>query len=338
MRIFSASGSMPAGAVAAQHVRQRDLGVGLGDARRVEVDRGAAVGRLDALALRDLVDDRLRDDVARAERVGELLAVGVQEHGAVRARRLGDRVALHVRGPGAAVRVVLERVEVARLGAEAERDLGHLAGRAGMVRRELAALLRRRGSSGRRRRGRRSPASIACSPQRRAPAVLGRLELARAATCSNDVPEPAAHASRSAFVIAWPVRSPTWSRRFARRAAAAGEAVAAVLARELDAELLEPVDRATAPRRSAPRRAACRPSRGSSARRPRRAARASRPRRTRPGCRPAPWPSCTTGASPSPRRRRARPRARRTRRRRGRRPRCRSRARRIRRPRSRLAA
>ena len=123
MRIRSASGSMPGRAVAAQHVRQRDVGVGLGDPRRVEVDRRPAVGRLDAAARRDLVDDRLRDDVARAERVGELLAVGVQEHGAVGARRLGDRVALHVRRPRAAVRVVLERVEVARLGAEVERDL-----------------------------------------------------------------------------------------------------------------------------------------------------------------------------------------------------------------------
>ena len=63
------------------------------------------------------------------------------EHGAVGARRLGDRVALHVRRPRAAVRVVLERVEVARLGAEAERDLRHLAGRVRVVRRELAALL-----------------------------------------------------------------------------------------------------------------------------------------------------------------------------------------------------
>src|SRR5207253_11402252 len=51
-----------------------------------------------------------------------LLAVGVQEHRAVGACRLRDRVALHGRGPGAAVRVVLERVEVARLGAERERE------------------------------------------------------------------------------------------------------------------------------------------------------------------------------------------------------------------------
>src|SRR5262249_58523791 len=44
------------------------------------------------------------------------------------------------RGPGPAVRVVLERVEVACLGAELERDPGDLTGRAGMVGRELAAV------------------------------------------------------------------------------------------------------------------------------------------------------------------------------------------------------
>src|SRR5207237_4420575 len=85
---------------------------------------------------------RLRDRVARAERVGELLALGVQERRPVRARRLGNRVALHVGRPRAAVRVVLERVEVARLGAEVERDARHLAGRARVVRRQLAALAR----------------------------------------------------------------------------------------------------------------------------------------------------------------------------------------------------
>src|SRR3954447_2586470 len=124
-------------AIAAQHVRERDLRVVRCDARRVEVDRRTPVGRLDALALRDLVDDRLADDVARAERVGELLAVDVQEDGAVRARRLRDRIALEPRRPRAAVRVVLERVEVARLRTGVERDARHLARGAGMVRREL---------------------------------------------------------------------------------------------------------------------------------------------------------------------------------------------------------
>ena len=89
MRIFSRERIDARAAVAAQHVRQRDLGVGLRDARRVEVDRRAAVGRLDAVALLDLVEDRLADDVARAERVGELLAVGVQR--ARRRRRASSR-------------------------------------------------------------------------------------------------------------------------------------------------------------------------------------------------------------------------------------------------------
>src|SRR5205085_2566164 len=97
---------------------------------------------LDALALLDLVEDRLRNRVARPERVGELLTVRVDEHCAVSARRLGDGVALRVRRPRAAVRVVLEGIEIARLRAEVERDLRHLSRRAGMVRRQLVALLR----------------------------------------------------------------------------------------------------------------------------------------------------------------------------------------------------
>ena len=142
MRSGSCSGSIPAAAVAPQHVRERDVGVGLGDPRRVEVDRRAAVLRLDAAARRDLVEDRLRDDVARAERVCELLAVGVEEHGAVGSRRLRDRVALHRRRPGAAVRVVLQRVEVARLGTGVDRDPRHLTGRVGVVRGKLVPLRR----------------------------------------------------------------------------------------------------------------------------------------------------------------------------------------------------
>ena len=100
------------------------------------------------------------------------------------------------------------------------------------------------------------PASTTWSPHaaRQPPFELRELaeRRVREASCRST----ASHASRSCFVIACPVRSPTWSSRFARRAAAAREAVAAVLARELDAELLEPVDRRLAPRRSAPRRAA----------------------------------------------------------------------------------
>src|SRR2546430_2590765 len=68
--------------------------------------------------------------------------LGILQDAAVRAGRIGDRVALHVLGLRAAVRVVLERVEVAPLGAELEGDARDLTGRAGVIRRELAALLR----------------------------------------------------------------------------------------------------------------------------------------------------------------------------------------------------
>jgi hypothetical protein len=55
-------------------------------------------------------------------------------------------------------------------------------------------------------------ASMTCSPHRarQPPPSASRLV---SGLFANVVPEPASHASRSAFVIAWPVRSPTWSRR-----------------------------------------------------------------------------------------------------------------------------
>ena len=137
---------------------------------------GRPSGVTTPLPLLDLVEDRLRDRVARPERVRELLAVGVQQHGAVGARRLRDRVALHRRRPRAAVRVVLERVEIARLGARVERDARHLARRVRMVRRELAARLGLARSSARRRRGRRR------SPRRRA--VPRRRRTTRASRCA----------------------------------------------------------------------------------------------------------------------------------------------------------
>ena len=109
--------------------------------------------------------------------------------------------------------MVLERVEVARLGAEVERDPRHLAGRVRMVGRELAARLRL---------GVAAPAGaeddragvdhvLAAHGAPARAAVGSRL---RSGAFSNDVPEPLSHASRSPFVIAWPVRSPTWSSRF----------------------------------------------------------------------------------------------------------------------------
>ena len=229
-------------AVAAEHVRQRDLGVVGRDPRRVEVDGGAAVLGLDALAVLDLVEDRLADDVTWAERVGELLAVGVQEHGAVGARRLRDRVALHRLRPRAAVRVVLELVQVARLGAEVERDPRHLAGRVRMVGRELAALLRdpEAAAAGGEDHGRRVELVLAAG---RAPAVLARLERRQRAVGKQGA---AARLERVAKRLRdrMPRAVAHLEQPLGRRAAAAGEPVAAVLPRELDSELLEPVDRA----------------------------------------------------------------------------------------------
>ena len=235
-----------AAAVAAEHVRQRDLRVGGRDTRRVEPDGGPAVlGQRPAAGL-DLVEDRLRDHVARPERVGELLALGVQQHGAVGARRLGDRVALHRRRPGAAVRVVLERVEVARLGARVERDPRRLTGRVRMVRRELAARLglreaaAARGEHDRRRRRRRRgrPAS------RRSRASLPSIGSSSVEPMVRErlaAPRLERLAQRLRDRVARPVAD--LEQPLARGAAAAREAIAAVLPRERAAQLLEPVDR-----------------------------------------------------------------------------------------------
>ena len=128
-----------------------------------------------------------------------------------------------------------------------ERDLRHLAGRAGMVRRELASLLglavaaAAGGEDDRRRadldlvaglgRQRRAPAVLACSS-----AVSGWLRKRRAVGGLERL------AQRLRDRVAGAVAD--LQQALARRAAAAREPVAAVLARELDAALLEPVDRA----------------------------------------------------------------------------------------------
>ena len=266
------------------------------------------------------------DHVARAERVGELFAVRVQQHGAVRARRLGDRVALHRLRPGAAVRVVLERVEVARLGAQLERDRVTSPVAFGWFVESSprsCGLLEAAPAGGEHDRRR---VELVLAARARQP-VLALLERG-SGLLAKSVPPPASNASRSPFVIACPVRSPTWSRRLRRGAAAAREAIAAVLSRELDAELLEPVDRAAGVAGEHLDEPHVGASRGSLADVLRRAARASRRRRRRPGCRPAPWPSCTPASSPSSRCRHWRRRARRRRRRRGPRRHCRLRARR----------
>ena len=241
MKSFSVERIDSRSAVAAQHVRKRELRVVLRDAGRVEIHGGPPVLGLDALALRDLVDDRLADHVARAERVGELLAVGVQENRAVGARRLRDRIALHGLRPRAAVRVVLERVEVTRLRAGADRDLRDLAGGAGMIRRELAPFLRdgvAAAARGEDHRGRFERVVAAA----RAPPVLAALEVGkRALREERDGAGLDGVAERSGDRVARAVAD--LEQALARCAAAAGEAIAAVLPRELDAELLEPVDR-----------------------------------------------------------------------------------------------
>ena len=175
---------------------------------------GRPSGVVDALALLDLVEDRLRDGVARAERVGELLAVRVEEHGAVRARRLRDRVALHVRRPGAAVRVVLERVEVARLRAERRarsRVTSPVA--PGWFVESSPRSSRLAVAAARRRRGRRSPASSVVLAAARPPAVSRPARALASGDFGNVSCRRGLDASRSAVVIACPVRSPTCSSR-----------------------------------------------------------------------------------------------------------------------------
>ncbi len=227
--------------VAPQHVRQRHLRVGLRNAGGVEQHRRAPVGRLHAVALFDLVEDRLRDRVTRPERVGELLVLPVQQHGAVRAGGLGDRVALHVGGPGSAVRVILERVEVPRLRTEAERDLRDLTGGAGMVGGELAALLGlpvTAAAGG--EHDRRSVHLVVADACR--PAVLRPLQTGERALGQG---RPGAGLPRLAQPGGdrVPGAVADLEEALARRPAALGDPVAAVFPRELDAQLLEPVDR-----------------------------------------------------------------------------------------------
>ena len=182
-------------------------------------------------------------------------------------------------------------------------------------------------SSGRRRRGRRCRRRARARRSARASRARALELVQRRVREHGDAPSLDRVAQRLRDRV--PCAVADLEQPLARRAAAAREPVAAVLARELHAELLEPVDRRRRLGGEHLDELACPRSRASSARRPRRAARASRPRRRRPGSRPAPSRSCTTGASPSSRARPGRRPGRRTRRRRGPRPRFRSRARRM---------
>ena len=102
--------------------------------------------------------------------------------------------------------------------------LRHLAGRARVVGRELAALLGLAVAAAAcgEDDGRRLERLVAAA---RAPAVLSGLERLQRRP-GKSLGGRRSTASRSAVVIAWPVRSPTCSSRFARRATAAGEPVA----------------------------------------------------------------------------------------------------------------
>ncbi len=232
----------------AQHVRQGDVGVGLGDAGRVEPHRRAPVGRLDPAAGGDLVDDRLRDDVARAERVGELLAVGVEEHRTVGARRLGDRVALpssaarHRRSGGTAAR----RGRAPRLRPRARCASPRPSRSGGSSRARRAPRPRR--STDRRRRGRPLPASTSTPAvgrlERRPPAAVARARARRGRAARAPSPSPGAVRlaerlrDRVARAVADLERAAcAWRRRSGRRGKPPS------LAGEGDTELLEPADR-----------------------------------------------------------------------------------------------
>ena len=252
----------------------------------------------------DLVEDRLRDDVARAERVGELARRrALSSTRTVRAGRLRDRVALHRRRPGAAVRVVLQRVEVAGLGAELERDPRHLAGRAGVVRRELAALLGLAVAAPARSEHDRAGVDLqlvaVLARQRRAPAVLGAARARRSGRvgrASRPLDGRDGVAQRRRDRVARCGRRPAAGACASRRRSGPAGSRRCSRVNSTPSSSSQSIAAGASPVSTSTSRG--RPSRASSARRPRRAARASRPRRTPPGCRPAPWRSCTTASEP----------------------------------------
>ena len=324
-----AQGVDPRRAVAPQHGRDhdgRDLRVDRGG---VQVHRRASVRRGQSAALLALAHDRLGDRVAGRELVAEALAGGVSQRGAVAAAGLGDREALQRRRPGAAGGMVLERVVVAHLGAQGAGEHGRLARGAGLVRREHAGgvgLGVAAAAGGEHDRGRIQAALVVAVAQRGAEMAVRALEADQSGVIVDGdpaavelgpqrlrdrVPRAVAHLQETGDV----------------GAAAAREPVAAAVARELDADRLEPARWRPAPPRSAPTQAPDRRCRGTRRARPRRDARASPRGRRRPGCRRGPCRCCTTPASPWSRAPRRRPRRRRPMRRPDRRRRCRSRAR-----------
>ena len=144
--------------------------------------------------------------------------------------------------------MVLQGVEVARLAAGGERDLGHLAGRAGGVRRERAEALglgEAAPAGGQHdRAGGDGEAAAVALPERRAPARRGRLErLQRRVVERLDAGIGAdGRAQRGRDRV--PCAIADLQQPLARRAATARQPVAAVgIVRERDAEALEACDR-----------------------------------------------------------------------------------------------
>ena len=238
--------------------------------RQSSSTEGRPSGVVSAAPLLALAHDRRGHDVAAAELVDEALAAGVQQHGAVGARRLGDRVPLHRHRPEPAVRVVLQGIEVARLAARAERDVGHLAGRAGGVGRERAEPLGLgiAAPAGREhdRARRDGEAAVLALTERRPPPrrrLVERLERGVVERLDARVrADGLAQRGRDRV----PGAIADLQQPLARRAAAARQPVAPVgVVREGDPEALEPVRSRPAPRRSGRPRGEDRPSRASCA-------------------------------------------------------------------------
>ena len=137
------------------------------------------------------------------------------------------------------------------------------------------------GSSGRPRPGRRRPSRSRSSvpslcPAGRRPSRLSVCSSAASGRFGSAAPSEASNASRSARRDRMPGPVADLEEPLAGRAAAAGEPVAAVLARERDSVAARASQSRTAPRSSTPRREPGRPSRASSSRRRRHGAPASR--------------------------------------------------------------
>src|SRR5207302_5977921 len=127
-----------------------------------------------------------------------------------------------------AVRVVLERVEIPRLGSELERELRDLPGGPGMVRRELAALLGLAPAAPASREDDRGRLELVLAAAG-APAVARRLERRERRAREGRDPGGLDGIAKS-FRDRVPGPVADLEQALARRAAAAGETVAAVLA------------------------------------------------------------------------------------------------------------